>query len=149
MAKKTVNFPQISMQHTVYTLSNGTPPLLTKLLLKFEKGLFHYLLMCLKYAEQVSNSVDPDKMPHSAASDLGLHCLFRSVCPNIYCYFTVIHVQLTLVVSTSLMLISNNRLSPSENLVPVLTWKSNNRYQNIVEKRSNFSSFPQYFQYIS
>ena len=28
-----------------------------------------------------------------------------------------------------------NRLSQSENLVTVLTWKSNNRYQNIVEKR--------------
>ena len=49
----------------------------------------------------------------------------------------------------STSLISKNRLSRSENLVPVLTWKSNNRQQNIVEKRSNFSSFPQYFQYIS
>ena len=43
-------------------------------------------------------------------------------------------IQLTLVISTSL--ISNNRLSRSENLVPVLTWKSNNRYLNIVEKRN-------------
>ena len=42
-------------------------------------------------------------------------------------------VQSTLVISTSL--ISNNRLSRSENLVHVLTWISNNRYQNIVEKR--------------
>ena len=48
-------------------------------------------------------------------------------------------VQLTLV-------ISNNRLSWSENLVPVLTWKSNNRQQNFVEKRRNCTSFPQYFQ---
>ena len=47
-------------------------------------------------------------------------------------------VQSTLIISTSL--ISNNRLSQSENLVPVLTWKSNNRYQNIVEKRRNCSS---------
>ena len=23
----------------------------------------------------IANSVDPDQMPHSAASDLGLHCL--------------------------------------------------------------------------
>ena len=46
-------------------------------------------------------------------------------------------VQSTLVISTSL--ISNNRLSRCENLVPVLTWKSNNRYQNIVEKRRNCS----------
>ena len=34
-------------------------------------------------------------------------------------------IQLTLVISTSL--ISNNGLSRSENLVPALTWKSNNR----------------------
>ena len=34
-------------------------------------------------------------------------------------------------------------------MVPVLTKRSTNRQQNIVEKRSNFSSFPQYFQYIS
>ena len=31
------------------------------------------LSMC-KIAELVANSVDPDQMPHSAASDLGLHC---------------------------------------------------------------------------
>ena len=64
------------------------------------------------------------------------------------------HIQSTLVISTSL--ISKYRFSRSENLVPVLTWKSNNRYQNIMEKRrnsslfhrSNFSSFPQYFIYL-
>ena len=54
-------------------------------------------------------------------------------------------LQSTLVISTSL--VSNNHLSRSENLVPVLTCKSNNKYQNIVEMRSNFF-FPQYFQYI-
>ena len=54
----------------------------------------------------------------------------------------------TVVISNSL--ISNNRLSRSENLVPVLTQRSTTRQQNIVEKiRSNFPSFPQYFQYIS
>ena len=59
-----------------------------------------------------------------------------------------IDIQSTLVISNSL--ISNNRLSRSENLVPVLTQRSTNRQQNIVEKRrNNFSSFPQYFQYIS
>ena len=57
------------------------------------------------------------------------------------------NIQLTLVISTSL--ISNNRLPWSENLIPVLTWKSNNREQNIVEKRRNSSSFPQYFEYMS
>ena len=29
-------------------------------------------------------TVDPDQMLHSAASDLGLHCLFRPVCPNTF-----------------------------------------------------------------
>ena len=53
-------------------------------------------------------------------------------------------LQSTLVISTSL--ISNNRLSRSENLVPVLTQRSTNRQQNIVEKRrSNFSLFHNIF----
>ena len=30
----------------------------------------------------MANSVDPDQMLHSAASDLGLHCLQRPICPN-------------------------------------------------------------------
>ena len=30
----------------------------------------------------VANSVDPDQTPRSAASDLGLHCLFRAACLN-------------------------------------------------------------------
>ena len=38
--------------------------------------------MCLKTAELVANSVDPDQILHSAASDQGLHCLLRTVCTN-------------------------------------------------------------------
>ena len=61
--------------------------------------------------------------------------------------FPFTHIQSTLVILTSF--ISNNRLSVSENPIPVLTWKSNYRYQNIVKKKEeiapNFSSFPQYF----
>ena len=30
----------------------------------------------------MENNVDPDQTPRSAASDLGLHCLLRHVCPN-------------------------------------------------------------------
>ena len=30
----------------------------------------------------MSSSVDPDKMLHPAASDLGLHCFLRPVCPS-------------------------------------------------------------------
>ena len=47
------------------------------------------------------------------------------------------HIQLTLVISTSL--ITNNRLSRSENLVSVKTWKFNNRWQSIVEKNGQIS----------
>ena len=39
--------------------------------------------MCLKYCWKVANSVDPDQTPHIVASDLGLHCLLRPICPNI------------------------------------------------------------------
>ena len=44
----------------------------------------YYPILCLKIAGWVANSVDPDEMLHSAASHLGLHCLLRPVCPNIY-----------------------------------------------------------------
>ena len=30
----------------------------------------------------MANNVDPNQMPHYAASDLGLHCLQRPICPN-------------------------------------------------------------------
>ena len=35
----------------------------------------------------MANSVDPDQMLYSAASDLGLHCLQRPVCPNTKGYY--------------------------------------------------------------
>ena len=38
---------------------------------------YDYLLMCLQTAGWVADSVDPDQMLQSAASDLGLHCLLR------------------------------------------------------------------------
>ena len=38
--------------------------------------------MCLKKLDVVTNSVDPDEMPHSVVSDLGLQCLFTPVFPN-------------------------------------------------------------------
>ena len=34
----------------------------------------------------MANSVNPDQMLHSVASDLGLHCLQKPVCPNTYGY---------------------------------------------------------------
>ena len=56
---------------------------------------------------------------------------------------TLRHAHLTkstLVIST--LFISNNRLSRRQNLVHVLTWKSNNRLQNIAEKRRNWAICP-------
>ena len=52
-------------------------------------------------------------------------------------FWVPVEIQSTLVISNSL--ISNNRLSRSENLVPVLIQRSTNRQQNIVEKRRNCS----------
>ena len=46
------------------------------------KAKNHYLLMYLNIAGRVANSIYPDQTPRSAASDLGLPCLLRSVCPN-------------------------------------------------------------------
>ena len=38
--------------------------------------------MCIKNTVRVTNSVDPDQTPRSAAPDLGLLCLFRHICPT-------------------------------------------------------------------
>ena len=35
------------------------------------------------------HSVDPDQMSQNVASDLGLHCLLRPVCPNIKDYYGI------------------------------------------------------------
>ena len=59
---------------TVFTLSIATPHLLTILVLKL--GIVRPIAVC------IANSVDPDQIPHSAVSDLGIHCLQRPICPN-------------------------------------------------------------------
>ena len=69
------------LMYCIY-LYNGTPLLIAKLVVKFGKIQLHYQLMYLKAARRVANNADPDQMPHSVASDLGLHCLLRPVCPN-------------------------------------------------------------------
>ena len=40
----------------------------------------------------MANSVDPDETPRSAASHLGLYCLLRPVCPNIYGKYGTLHL---------------------------------------------------------
>ena len=62
--------------------------------------------------------------------------LFQIFSPTLALFFHRI-IQSTLVISNSL--ISSNRLSRSENPVPILTERSTNRQQNIVEKRRNCS----------
>ena len=45
--------------------------------------IIHYLV-CLKIAGWVANSIEPDEMLCSAASNLGLHVLLRPVCLKTY-----------------------------------------------------------------
>ena len=47
----------------------------------FNKSILLFVSVC-EIAEWVANGVDPDQTPRSAASDLGLHSLLKSVCPN-------------------------------------------------------------------
>ena len=44
----------------------------------------------------MASSVDPDEMPHSAASHLCLHCFLRPVCPNTYGMFGTFGKKLVL-----------------------------------------------------
>ena len=60
---------------TVFTLSIGTPYLHTILVIKFETVHSTSSWCVESSAGCIVNIVDPDQMPHSAASDLGLHCL--------------------------------------------------------------------------
>ena len=74
-------------------------------------GLCHVKISLQVYGD----SEDPDQPAH-LCSLIGVFALLTESLDSL---------QLTLVILTSL--ISNNRLSRSENLVPVLTWKSNNK----------------------
>ena len=41
----------------------------------------------------MANSIDPDQTPRSAASDLGLHCLQKPICPNTKGYYANVPVH--------------------------------------------------------
>ena len=43
---------------------------------------FYNLLVRLQTSRWETNHVDPDQTPRFAASDLGLHCLHRPICPT-------------------------------------------------------------------
>ena len=66
-------YPKYSVTSTPYHICS-----------KIWTSTIHYPMLCLKNAGWVANSVDPDEMPRSAASHLGLYCLLRPVCRNIY-----------------------------------------------------------------
>ena len=53
-----------------------------------------YLLMSLKNAVLVANTVDAEKMPHAVASDLGLHC-FSCMSVQIFRVYMVLRVNVT------------------------------------------------------
>ena len=55
--------------------------------------------MCIK-KKTVINRVGPDQMPHSAASDLDLHCLFRPVCPKLRVITTCVYIK-TVIISVA------------------------------------------------
>ena len=61
------------MDSSTLTLRNGLFPILGV------SSLFPRLLLIIETSVLNANSVDPDQMPHSAASDLGLHCLPMSL----------------------------------------------------------------------
>ena len=71
-----------------------------------------YQMLCLKVAGWVANSIDPDEMPHSAASHLGLHCLLRRVCPNTYSKYGIVvdTVCLCLAVTILSCMLSVNKM---------------------------------------
>ena len=59
---------------TVFTLNIGTPPH-TIHVIKCEQ--IHLLSVDVLSFTRMANSIDPDQTPRYAASDQGLHCLFR------------------------------------------------------------------------
>ena len=65
----------INLRYCIYL-----PKIITPLLFILSSILLP-IKVC-KIAVWVANSVDPDQTPRCAASDLGLHCLLRSVLPN-------------------------------------------------------------------
>ena len=48
----------------------------------YEDIQFYYPLMCVDICGWTAKSADHDQTPCPVASDLGLHCLARPVCPN-------------------------------------------------------------------
>ena len=71
-----------SWSNTLFTLSILTRQLLPKLVLIFETVHSTSRWCVYKVAVCIANSVDSDQTTRSVASDSGLHCLQRPICPN-------------------------------------------------------------------
>ena len=86
-----LDFEQFSI---LFLLKIRTPQLFT---MHFCLNLNVILLLMdvSKIADRVANSADPDQTPRSAASDLGLHCLPRTIGPNTFgkygCFYKIEH----------------------------------------------------------
>ena len=70
-----------------YSVSKRQAKIWVKVTLKFEQVSVFTCWCVLKLLVWVANNVESDQMLHSAASDLDLHCLLRTVCPNILGYY--------------------------------------------------------------
>ena len=56
--------------------------MITVIVVKVEQYGFTQSECIQKSGNGIANSVDPDQTAHAEQSDLGLHCLFRPICPN-------------------------------------------------------------------
>ena len=72
-----------SKRHKVLTLDKCIKAI------KLLESSLVWVVCKIKKDWNMANSVDPDQMPHSAASNLGLHCLQRPICPDTKCYYGI------------------------------------------------------------
>ena len=82
-----------------------------------------------------------DFSPYFVTSSFDWTIKLWSIKVKLFVTCSMSHIQSALVISTSI--ISNNCFFRSENLVPVLTWKSNNRF-NILWKREEIAPKEQF-----
>ena len=78
-------------------------------------------MLCLKIAGWVANSVDPDETPHFAASHLGLYCLLRPICPNIYGKYGNVYTKFYQKIPYSLW---SSGISMFSYCVPCVAWQT-------------------------
>ena len=80
--KKNSGHPFHSSRASVFILNIWNTSTFYHTCSRIKQSQFYHLLMCVKIAGWVPNSVDSDQMPHYVASDLSLHCVFKHVCPT-------------------------------------------------------------------